>query len=87
MSYDITRDMKSQNVLKPRPPSVLSDAVTRRKKPLKAGEMAHLSVAVPADLLIALDEEAKRETEKSLFKVRRSDVVLKALREWLAQRK
>lgn len=79
--------MKAQNVLKARPPSVSSDAVTRKKKPLKPGGLAHLSVSLPADVVIALDEEARRESEKAGFTVRRSDVVLKALREWLAQRK
>lgn len=59
-------------------------SVTRRKKPLKPGAREHLSVSVPAELLMQLDAAAERLTKEQGYTVRRSDVVIKAVREWLS---
>lgn len=59
--------------------------VARRKKTLKAGQQGHLSVAIPSEILIALDAAANRLSAAQGYTVRRSDVVIKALREWLSK--
>jgi len=61
--------------------------VSREKKTLKKGELGHLSVSLPSELLIALDKEADRMSKERGFGfvVTRSDVVKTALSEWLRQ--
>jgi hypothetical protein len=61
--------------------------VTRKKKPVPAGEQMHVSVVLDSDLVRTLDDEAERlSKERQGLAVRRTDVIRMALYDWLSSR-